>query len=593
MIQGLFRRSSTGSPLPLHQEAPAAALKAPELPAAAADPEAALSALAAIADYLENELNDLTVLPDSVPDHPPAAARVRQKLRGAVQGLGEVLEGLDSVVTGAAAGAANTSIRLNKVARLIEEAHQSLADITQAVARFQQNVEEVAAAAGQATRVTRHADEVASSGHDLSKQALQAGHTLREHIHATVDRLDSLVERVRAITRISQVIEGIASRTNLLALNAAIEAARVGAHGRGFAVVAEEVRKLAELSSVQTREIGTLVRAVVAEIEPAQQAIFQSRNLVDIATSRSEDTGKLLAEFQHLAQESARAMEHIFTSVKEQTASIESLSTALMQTTAGIGAVQAEAEHVAKETFALSGLTENAHRYLGRYRTRTFFHRALELARELAQGSRSLFEQVVDQGKCSLPDVLELRYTEIKGATVQSLSRLFNVSRVPASGFNPPKYSTACDALVDVALQKLLDDILARESRLILTVVSDLNTYTPVHNRVYCKDWTGVMEKDLAGNRAKRMYADQPAVVRGVRAFLGSRCAHLPIPATRDQYVQAGGDLREPAGGSREFLVQTYARDTGAVVSLLAVPVYIKGHLYGSAMLGWIDDGRG
>ena len=58
----------------------------------------------------------------------------------------------------------------------------------------------------------------------------------------------------------ADAIAAISQQTNLLALNAAIEAARAGEQGRGFAVVAEEVRKLAEESSMTVATIQTTVR---------------------------------------------------------------------------------------------------------------------------------------------------------------------------------------------------------------------------------------------------------------------------------------------------------------------------------------------
>jgi methyl-accepting chemotaxis protein len=169
--------------------------------------------------------------------------------------------------------------------------HDEIQQAATAVNEMTAAVEEVARNAASTSTISTSTAEDAHSGQRQVQQAVVAIDTVTTEINASTQRVEALAGQIHDITKVLDVIRGIAQQTNLLALNAAIEAARAGEQGRGFAVVADEVRALAHRTQTSTGEIEAMIQRVRTGADDAVQAMVKSQSIVQNTQSLAAEAG--------------------------------------------------------------------------------------------------------------------------------------------------------------------------------------------------------------------------------------------------------------------------------------------------------------
>lgn len=122
-------------------------------------------------------------------------------------------------------------------------------------------------------------------------------------------KIDSLAGVAEQISRVTDTISSIASKTKLLSLNATIEAARAGEAGKGFAVVASEVKQLAGQTENATGEIAGNVSRVQNETSQAVTSFASIQEMVKKLNEASILSAAAVEEQNATTQEISRAID--------------------------------------------------------------------------------------------------------------------------------------------------------------------------------------------------------------------------------------------------------------------------------------------
>jgi methyl-accepting chemotaxis protein len=220
---------------------------------------------------------------------------------------------LSRSVESTAASIEELSATINQVANNSVELTTASEETQSAISEISSSVKEVEQTAKESAMLSEKVEKEATDyGIRSIEKTVQGMNEIKASVEKTADYITKLGGRSKEIGKILNVIADITDQTRLLALNAAILAAKAGEHGKGFSVVADEIKELAERTSVSTREIATLIKSVQQEMGDAVDAMDEGLKSVETGfnvTGEAADALERIVKSSKKSSEMSAAIE--------------------------------------------------------------------------------------------------------------------------------------------------------------------------------------------------------------------------------------------------------------------------------------------
>ena len=226
----------------------------------------------------------------------------------------------------------------------------------------------VANNASQAYDLALEAGSLSQEGAGAVQEAVGEMGKISESVGHATGMIRDLDEKSNQISAIVNVIKEIADQTNLLALNAAIEAARAGEQGRGFAVVADEVRKLAERTTVSTQEIAKMIDAIQSSTQSSVRGMELSSEQVRDGVQMAARSGDSMNKIESSTHKVQNAVDEISSALREQSTASTRMAAEVQRVAEMTEKNNAAAQASAAAAAELEGMAANLKSAVDRFR---------------------------------------------------------------------------------------------------------------------------------------------------------------------------------------------------------------------------------
>jgi methyl-accepting chemotaxis protein len=241
-----------------------------------------------LGDKINSMRNELQLLNRGLEE----SERESKKRTGYLENIVNTVQGISSDLLNISHDLADIGNRFSKIsieqATSSEEMSASFEELTSSNENISQSTIEQKREGEKTRELANILNETQQYVREMSVSVLESVSVISQSVSDMGSNLKNMIERMelideggKTISGFIAIIDDITDRINLLSLNAAIEAARAGEYGRGFSVVSDEIGKLAQATSDNSKEISGQIRRIISDIDSGIGIVNETKQSTD------------------------------------------------------------------------------------------------------------------------------------------------------------------------------------------------------------------------------------------------------------------------------------------------------------------------